>query len=253
MTSIREIHIRIERREENTIDLGPLCAGFALAFSIWWFGFVATRLVFDTALACAAFWAVAVVLAPLVFRSSSDKRRLAPLRRAMERLPPSARKGRVRAWKAPARSAPWIWALIVHPAWFLVDADYWEQVRFEVFTVSAAVAVVVVAARTIALVRRARRDYGDSLNGPSALGLSGLVIAEVVVNTPRRFGGWLGRRFRCLEDDPVMALLLTFLSVPFLVAILLAWFDSTTLLDLLYWLSLVLVVFVAWVNLLSER
>ena len=253
MTSTTESRIWIEGPEENTINLGPLCAGFALAFSIWWFGFVATRLIFDTALACAAFWAAAVVTAPVIFRPSSEKRRIAPLCRAIERLPPSARKGQVLAWKAPTRKAPWIWALVFCQAWFVVDADYWDRVRFEAFTASAAVAVVMVAVRTIVLVRRARREFGDSLDSNSTLGLSGLVIAEVVVDTPRRFRGWLGRRFRRLEDDPVMAQLLNFLALPFLIAILLAGFDSTTMLDLLHWLSLALFVFVAWAALLSEH
>ena len=264
---------------------------FALSFEIWWVGFVALHPFSDTALTRAAMAVVPFALVAanaavmwmselgramrilaetktdesgardffrllipgLLLMPSFSKLKIARLRRAVKRLPRSARKGQFRAWRAPTRNALWVWGLVFYPAWLVVDTvetvagrDYWAGVRLETFCASVGVVIVVVAARTIILVRRTRKKFGDSLEDVSTVGSAGLVIAEVVVNAPRRIGLRLARRYKRHLVSFLDTTVLNFLAFLFLAAVILAWFDFTTLLNLLAWLSPGVAVVLIW-------
>lgn len=170
--------------------------------------------------------------------SEDRSRQVARLRRVIEKLPPSAQGDQEHAWKVPTRGALWTWGFVFYPAWLAVTVvaefvsddrvQYWREVRLEVLGASAAVAAVVVAARTIARVRRAGMDFGDSLAGTSTVAISGLVIAEVVVNTRRELGGWLGRLLLYLRRRSWLTTLLILLAFLYLVAAVIAWSGLST-------------------------
>lgn len=181
-----------------------------------------------------------------------SKRKIVRLRRAVKRVPRSARKHQFRTWRAPTRNALWAWGLIFYPAWFVIGAvqaaigrDHVTGV-LEIFGASVGVAVMVVAARTIVLVRRARRKFRGPLNDASTVGVAGLVVAEVVGNAPRRVGRRLTRRYVRYLTSFWRTRLLTFLALLFLAAIILAWFDFTTLLNHLSRLSPGVAVLLIW-------
>lgn len=266
-------------------------ASFALAFEIWWIGFVALQPFSDTTLTRAVSAAVPVafvaasavlkwmreigramrtlaenktdesdavyffrlVIPALLLPGQFSKRKITWLRRAVKRLPRSSRKGQFRAWRAPTRNALWAWGLLFYPTWLVVDVveavagrDYWAGVRFEIFCASAGVAIVVVVVRTIALVRRTRKNFGDPLDNASTVGLAGLVIAEVVVNAPRRVARRLVHHWVRYLIWFWGTRLLNLLALLFLVAVVFAWFESTTLLNFLAWWSPGVVVFLIW-------
>ena len=263
---------------------------FALSFEIWWVGFVALHPFYpfvDTALTRAALATIPVALVaargvlrwisgarPLVrvlaenkmaaadylrflipvllLGGRSSKRKIVRLRRAVKRLPRSARKHQFRAWRAPTRNALWAWGLVFYPAWFVSGAvqaaigrDHVTGV-LEIFGASVGVAVVVVAARTIVLVRRTRKKFRDPLDDASTVGVAGLVIAEVVGNAPRRVYRRLSHRYMQYLSSFWRTRLLNFLAFLFLAAVILAWFDFTTLLNHLSQLSPGVAVLLIW-------
>lgn len=137
----------------------------------------------------------------MAFLSSPKKRKIVRLRGAIDRLPESVRRNEGREWMAPTRSAFHIWFLVFWPAWLVVDVaewmigrPYWGGIRVEAFFASVAVTLVSIVIATIVRVQRTRKDFGESLEGASTVGLSGLAIAEVVVNGPRRVSHLLGVR-----------------------------------------------------------
>lgn len=181
-----------------------------------------------------------------------SKRKIVRLRRALKRLPRSARKHQFRAWRAPTRNALWAWGLVFYPAWFVIAAvqavigrDHVAGV-LEIFAASVGVAVVVVAVRTIVLVRRTRNKFRDALDDASTVGVAGLVIAEVVVSAPRRVGRRLSHRYMQYLKSFWGTRLLNFLALLFLAAVILAWFDFTTLLNHLSRLSPGVAVLLIW-------
>ena len=187
----------------------------------------------------------------LFLMSSFSKRKIARLRRAVKRLPRSARKHQFRAWRAPTRNALWVWGLVFYPAWVVVGAVEVVVGRdrtgvLEIFGASVGVAIVVVVVRTIALVRRTRKKFHDPLDDASTVGLAGLVVAEVVVDAPRKIGLRLARRYKRHLTSFWRTRLLNFLAMLFLVAVVVAWFDFTTLLNLLAELSLGVAVILIW-------
>lgn len=188
----------------------------------------------------------------LLLGASFSRRKIARLRRAVKRLPRPARKDQFRAWRAPTRNALWVWGLVFYPAWFVsgvvqavIGRDHVTGV-LKIFGASVGVAVVVVAVRTIVLVRRTRKEFRDPLDDASTVGVAGLVIAEVVVSGPRRVGRRLSHRYMQYLKSFWRTRLLSFLALLFLAAIILAWFDFTTLLNHLSWLSPGLAVLLIW-------
>lgn len=137
----------------------------------------------------------------MAFLLSSKKRPIVRLRGAIERLPESVRRNEAREWMAPTRSSFHIWFLVFWPTYLVVDVaewiigrSYWGGIRLEAFFASVAVTLVSIVIATIVRVQRTRKDFGVSLEGASTVGLSGLAIAEVVVNGPRIVTHSLGVR-----------------------------------------------------------
>ena len=135
----------------------------------------------------------------MAFLPSSKKRKIVRLRSAVERLPESVRRNEARKWRAPTRSAFDIWFLVFMPTWLVVNVaewmigrPYWGGIRFEAFFASVTVTFVSIVIATVVLVQRTRKNFGESLEGASTVGLSGLAIAEVVVNAPRTLAYFLG-------------------------------------------------------------
>lgn len=146
----------------------------------------------------------------MAFLTSLKKRKIVRLRGAIERLPESVRRNEAREWMAPTRSAFDILFLVFMPTYLVVNVaewmagrPYWGGIRFEAFFASVAVTFVSIVIATIVRVQRTRKDFGESLEGASTVGLSGLAIAEVVVNGPRSvahfLGMWLARLFLLLR------------------------------------------------------
>lgn len=163
----------------------------------------------------------------MAFLSSSKKRKIVRLHGAIDRLPESVRRDEGHEWMAPTRSAFHIWFsvfipayLVVNVAEWLIGRAYWGGIRFEAFFASVAVTFVSIVIATVVRVQRTRKNFGESLEGVSTVGLSGLAIAEVVVSVPTSAAHFLGvrlaRMFLFLRMRKWITTVLFFLALLFL-------------------------------------